>query len=351
MKQLLHNIKYHFLSTIRDKSAIFWVMIYPLILSSFFHFGLGSIQENNLKIIKLGTSAENLYNEYFKHIPVLELKEIKESDAKTFLKNRNIDIFVFDDLNVLIRENNINVNIVESIINQLKEMESMGKNFNNYDFTIDYSKENLIENKVVKSTMYTLLGTQFLYGYFMAINLLNNYQANLSSFAARVSASSLKKSTGFFTTFTISFIFNVISNILLMLLITKIYKINIITNLPLTLLIMLSGNLLGISLGLLISITNKFNIDMKTTVGVIGFLLLSFLSGMMGVEVKAFIIENMPILSKINPVSLSMDGLFYANILNRSDLVIKNSLIILGVSFIIITISILYMRRIKYDSI
>lgn len=136
-----------------------------------------------------------------------------------------------------------------------------------------------------------------------------------------------------------------------MLLITKIYKINIITNLPLTLLIMLSGNLLGISLGLLISITNKFNIDVKTTVGVIGFLLLSFLSGMMGVEVKAFIIENMPILSKINPVSLSMDGLFYANILNRSDLVIKNSLIILGVSFIIITISILYMRRIKYDSI
>ena len=77
----------------------------------------------------------------------------------------------------------------------------------------------------------------------------------------------------------------------------------------------------------------------------------SFLSGMMGITLKYVIDKNIPIINKINPISMITDGfysLYYYNSLNRYYF---NIISLLIVSTILIIISILSLRRQQYDSI
>ena len=77
----------------------------------------------------------------------------------------------------------------------------------------------------------------------------------------------------------------------------------------------------------------------------------SFLSGMMGVTLKYVIDKNIPIINKLNPASMITDGfysLYNYNTLNRY---YSNILSLLIVSFILVAISVIKLRRNKYDSI
>jgi len=76
-----------------------------------------------------------------------------------------------------------------------------------------------------------------------------------------------------------------------------------------------------------------------------------FLSGMMGISMKYIIDKNMPVINKINPANMITDGfysLYYYDTLNRYWMNIISLLIFSG---ILIVISILNLRRQKYDSI
>ena len=72
---------------------------------------------------------------------------------------------------------------------------------------------------------------------------------------------------------------------------------------------------------------------------------------MMGITLKYVIDKNIPIINKINPISMITDGfysLYYYNSLNRYYF---NIISLLIVSTILIIISILSLRRQQYDSI
>ena len=76
-----------------------------------------------------------------------------------------------------------------------------------------------------------------------------------------------------------------------------------------------------------------------------------FLSGMMGITMKYIIDKHIPFLNKINPASMITDGfyaLYYYDTLNRYwfDLI---SLLVLAA--ILVFVSIIGLRRQKYDNI
>lgn len=77
----------------------------------------------------------------------------------------------------------------------------------------------------------------------------------------------------------------------------------------------------------------------------------SFFSGMMGITMKYVIDKNIPVINKINPASMITDGfysLYYYDTLNRYWFNIISLLIF---SAIMLGLSILSLRRQKYDNI
>lgn len=76
-----------------------------------------------------------------------------------------------------------------------------------------------------------------------------------------------------------------------------------------------------------------------------------FFSGMMGITMKYMIDKNIPIINKMNPASMITDGfysLYYYDTLNRYWFNIYSLLIF---SAIMLGLSILSLRRQKYDNI
>lgn len=353
MKNFMHNLRYLLKSVIIDKDILFWIIFYPIILSSFFYFSLSG-KELTSKI-NVGLDSKNQYSFIFKKANIFNLVSVKKGDENLFLKNNTIDAFIDEKLNIKTSSNAINytfkVNVVESVVRQIKEMQNLSIPIEKYDFNINYFSNRDAEVSPIKFFMYSIVSMYMIYGYFMTLHLYSFYQANLSDFGARVSVSPISKFSKLFVPFVIGFIVNMFSNILLIFVITYIYGISIIQNIPYTIIILIVSNILGLSLGALISVTNKLSLNVKTILGVGFSLFLSFLTGMMNNKMKAIIEGVVPYISKINPVALGMDALYGINVLNDTKIIYENVTIMLVASLVILSISFLFINRGRYESI
>ena len=95
----------------------------------------------------------------------------------------------------------------------------------------------------------------------------------------------------------------------------------------------------------------KTNENLKTGILLAITMLGCFLSGMMGITMKYIIDKNIPIINKINPASMITDGfysLYYYDTLNRYWFNIASLAIF---AFLMILVSMISLRRQKYDSI
>ena len=111
------------------------------------------------------------------------------------------------------------------------------------------------------------------------------------------------------------------------------------------------GDLAGIALGVLISSTLKVSEGAKISITIAITMFLSVLSGMMGVTLKYMIDKNIPIINLVNPNNLITDGfysLYYYNTLSRYLRDVKYLLVFIVICLVISLIS---LRREKYDSI
>ena len=128
-------------------------------------------------------------------------------------------------------------------------------------------------------------------------------------------------------------------------------KIDYGNNLPLIILLAMTGSLAGLSLGMAIGTTLRTNENTKTGILLAITMFGCFLSGMMGITMKYIIDKNVPIINKINPASMITDGfysLYYYDTLDRFYFNLASLLIFSGIMIIISYIS---LRRQKYDSI
>lgn len=355
MKDFMHNFKYMLKSNLKSLDVLFWIVSYPIILSLLFYLSIGSIQHKKIDKLDVGIEENNPRLEYLKISNLFNFKYTTPETANKMIENKEINAFIDKDLNLLVNKNNVtnslNINIIDSILSQFKEMENLQIPIEKYDFKVNYFTQSDSEMGAVKFHMYSLIAMYLIYGYFISINGYSIYQANLSTLGARISVTPLKKSIALLTPFTIGLLVNIVSNIILILFITYVYKINVINNVLVSSLVILSANIFGVSLGAIFSITNKFNIDFKNGIGISLSLLMSFLTGMMSNDVKNIVEDGFPLLAKINPIALSMDALYGLNVLKDVNLAIENSILLLATSVVIIGVSVLFMRRLKYESI
>ena len=100
-----------------------------------------------------------------------------------------------------------------------------------------------------------------------------------------------------------------------------------------------------------IAVVSKGNSSFKSSLQISVTMLGCFLAGMMGVTTKYFIDKNIPIINMLNPAGMITDGfysLYYYDTLHRF---FFNLMSLLAFSLILIIISIIVLRRQKYDSI
>lgn len=382
----IHNLKYSLKTLFKNKMLIFWTFAFPIILGTLFNMAFKDIESSekldiiNIAIINTEEFKKNkMYKEIFDNLSdennqdrLFNIKYVNLEEAQNLLNDNEIDGFITftDKFKITVKSSGINETVLKTVTDEITQNELIFQNITKYEIqngNYDPNIINIIQEKLNNKTnienisndnlsytmieFYTLISMTCLYGGILTMVSINNCLPDMSNKGKRVSIAPVKKSKLIFSSLLASYITQLIGLALLFIFTIFVLKVDYGSNLPLIILLALTGSLAGLSLGIFISTIFKTNENTKTGIIISVTMLGCFFSGMMGITMKYIIDKNIPIINKLNPASMITDGfysLYYYDTLTRY---YTNIISLLIFAFLLITISILKLRRQKYDSI
>lgn len=351
MKSIWRNYIHQGKDMFRDFSFTFWGLLYPIILASFFYIAFSGITSGDIQDINIGIGRANPISHILDSIDILNVVEVSEDDIENSLATEEIDAYVKDDLGLIVDKSELNQTIIKGILDQIKQTIALKEPIENIDFNVDYLEKNNQESNGIIVIFYSLIAMVSTYGVFPGIETAVKSQANLTNIGARINISPIKKSTMIISGVAVGLTINIFSNILLLLFMKFVLKLDLFTNIPYSIIFILLGNLFGISLGVFIGSSNKMSSGAKVMISIASTLFLSFLAGLMSPDVKLLIEKNLPILAKINPIAIITNSLYRINLLDNTKNLFGGISLLILYSLILIFGSYLFLRRRQYDSI
>lgn len=368
---------------LKNKTMLFWTLVFPFVLGTFFQLALGNVGDMyEMEIIPIAiVDNEHYYkDEIFKSV-ISSLSEdgenklfdtvyVDETEANSLLNDNKIDAYIIIDEDnnpeMVVKENGINQTIVKGVLDEYYQMSSVTNQLVNYNpeviyngileklyeennFIVDDSNENL---DFSINYFFTLIAMTCLYGSLIGLEIIKDSEANLSKKGARMCVAPVNKFKVVLAGLLAGFLIEIVALVLLFLFLIFIFNINIGNQILPTALLTIVGILAGLSLGIFIGVCNRKSEDFKTGLLIASIMACCFFSGMMGmISIKVFFDETFPILSKINPVNTITDGLYSLFAYDNLD-VYYNCLIRISIfTLVLILLSFVFIRRKKYDSI
>ena len=281
-----HIFKNRFKILIRNKSMIFWTMIFPIILATLFYFAFSDIEnDSKLKTINIAVIQNEQFenNETLKTVlkslsedeenKIFNIQYVDESVAKNLLEEGRIDGYIISNENtsVIVKENGINQTIIKYVIDQVYQMQSVATNIYEYNpesivnvvkelflsennYFDDSSSKNM---NMMEIEFYTLIGMACLYGGFLALIVVDETEANLSAKGARVSIAPVHKLKVLLISLLVAFIIQYIETFILIAYLYFVLGVSFGGNIGYVCLLALFGCLAGTSLGLLVGVSSK----------------------------------------------------------------------------------------------
>lgn len=390
MKLFFHNFLYSFKILLRNKVLVFWIMLFPIILGTFFYLAFSQIEKKESfeafpigVVVKdnsiMANYAKNVFQELSKdgQDKIFQMEYMSVLKAEEKLQKKEIVGYVIcsSSLSFVIGNNGIYETILKTVVDQVLEefaiyttllekneenkkmdkawIEKTGKEINTI---LQKSFVSLIDDSPSKLSytmieFYSLIAMTCFYGAMLAMTSVNKNLANMSFVGKRVQVSPTPKFHLIFSSLLASFLIQIISLMVLFFYTTFLLHIHYGEHFLWIVLLSLFGAIAGLSLGVFVASVLKSNENIK-----IGFLILitmfgCFLSGMMGITMKYLIDTNFPIINRLNPLNMITDGfysLYYYGVHGKFFL----NLFSLGCfSIVLIGISVWVLRRQAYDSI
>ena len=349
----MRNLQYTMKLMFREKAFVFWTILYPLILGSFFYLAFGSLLTGNAIRFTVGIAPDNDYIGILKNIEVLELKEYPEEKAEEALKADEIVAYITEDMGVLAAKSGVGTTAVQMIATGVKQffyLLAHGADPRQMDWGKSYVKIKSQNVSPYATIFYTLFGMFCFYGFFGGVQILDIFQADVSELGKRMSVSPVKKGRYILGGLVAVFSLNVISNLLLIVYLNWVLKASLFTDYPSSISLILAGNLVGITMGVWLGSNSRLSPQIKMGLGIGIPLFLATLSGMMSVNIKTMIMRSLPWLDPINPVSIVTSGLYRINLLENHNYYGRGIFILLTLSAVFALLSVRALRRRSYDS-
>ncbi len=351
MKGVFRNCVYQGKNLFRDFGFSFWNLIYPLILAIFFNIAFSGMIDMKIENIDVGIKKGNPIEYVLDEIEFINVHEITDGEVSKKLENEEIYGFIDDDLNLLVKKSGINQTVIKEVIEQVKQMNKLNRPIENYDFEVDYVIDRNQKANSIIVIFYSLIVMFSIFGVSAGIVTVSLAQANLSNIGARISITPLKKQNFLLAGVIVALLLNLASNVILLIFMKYVLKIGLFNEIKYSTIFIIIGNLFGICLGIFIGASNKQSMNTKILMGVVSTLVLSFLSGMMGPAIKTMVDKHVPIINRINPVSIISNNLYRINLLGSTKSVNEGILILSIYCVVLISISYIFLRRKNYDSI
>lgn len=376
--------KYSLLRLIRNKSNLFWILLFPILLGCMFKVAFSNIgKSESFQPIPVALVCEECENADNFRLTVDELgKEGKdqmlsvtyceEKEALELLEKKEIDgiLYASDTVKLSISANMGNAQMNQSILKSFVEEYNVSAKIIADTWATHPEKIPALLDQITKHTAYyeevslsrsnTDTYTQYFYnliamaclytamgGLFVAVE----NQANLSTLAARKNISPAKKQVTIIGELAASILFEYVLNLLAFLFIVFVLQVDMTTRLPYALLAIFVSTMTGICLGFFLG-----SIGPKSEGGKVGMMFAivmpcCFFSGLMMGNMRIIVEQYAPFVNRINPAALMSDCFYSLAIYDSMERYTRNILTLLLLSFIFCLGGFLFTRRKKYASL
>ena len=369
---------------LRNKSNIFWTLMFPIILGTLFYVTFGGIyDEYNSEAIKTAVVFESdneaTNNNIKTYLESLEMNDHKMLDiiytdyetALDMLKddekvNGIISVHENGKLSLDINSNGVlstiqenittiynqNVELIEKVSKEhpeklmdvLKGVMSRVSYINTHAMGGD-NKDPFI------SYFYNLIAMAAMFAALNSVRIGTSCQANMSKVGARTNAAPVNRMVFQAAGFIASYI---VQTLIVFVAITYLMfglKIDFGGEKIFVYITTAFASLVGTSLGFFVGNLGSFTLEKKESI-LVGITLTGCaLSGLMYGDMKAIITENVPIINKINPAAVISDSYYSLNMFGTSGRYTEAVMYMLILSAVFIVLALVMGRRNHYDSI
>lgn len=331
---MLHLLKYRLRLMIRNKVLLFWTLVFPMLLTTFF----GMVLKDAYRVDTFTTvpiavvEQENLtqLKEVLREVKqgdtsLFKVSYVSDKQAEELLKEDKVSAVVKmqEPIQITVNQNGLNQTITKTFFDEYSQKMSLveeamklhpdGSALSQlFQETTSHVEEMKTDNTDLSAVFfYSVLAMNAMFGGYWAINSMYELQANQSERAARLSVSPMHKGKALLADFIIDISIQIVFLLIQFSYMYFILDVSFGAQLGYVFLMMVLGAFAGNAFGILIgSITSKIPQEGKTGIMTSITLICSALAGMMMVQLKYYVQEYVPILAYINPVNMITDGLY-----------------------------------------
>ena len=374
---MLHLLKYSFLSKVRNFNIIFWPLVFPLVLGTFFYFAFGNINEADFQTVAVGVVKEDSADPFFmtyldevkKSSPdLLKAEEMPEKEALEALQDKKIKgiYYVGKDPSLTVAGTGMEESILQTVLdscgntratitNIMKKNPQMDmKTMKTLLSSQDLVKEVSLGGRTIDGNVqffYALIAMACLYGCFIGFGSSIGIQANITPLAARRCVTPTHKLKLILTDQLASFALGYMDVIILILYLRYILNLDFQGQMGKMLVVSFFGSLIGVSMGMFIGSFGKMQEGAKIGIMLGISMVSSFLAGLMNGNMKDIVEISAPFVNRINPASLIADAFYCINVYDDTARYYRSLATLAVMCVVLVMASFFMVRRERYDSI
>ena len=378
----MHMYKYRLRCLGRDREMVFWTFVFPLILATLYHFAFGQLmgRQETFSPVKAVVIASDAYRQ---NVPfrqalsamsgpgegqLIELTVTDDREARRLLEDGAVAgvITVGDSVELIVRQSGIEQSILKAILDEyahtyatitgiLEEhpadpaglLREIGQR-RSYTQQISFSSA---EPDTVLNVFYALIAMTCLYGGFWGLRNTTDVQADLSPQGARRSVAPTHKLSVVLCDLAAALTIGLAEVAVLLAYLAVVLRVSFGNQVSYALLTCLTGCIAGVSLGVFIGTFARKGEDVKTAILIGSSMTMSFLAGLMIVNMKDIIARRAPFLSYINPATLITDAFYSLYVFDNHRRFFLNVGLLILISSVMCILSVLRLRRDRYASL
>lgn len=376
----LHNLKYEILQSLRVKDVLVWLIIFPIVLGTFFKIVFTDLWDktvvfDTVPVAVVETSEDKIFHSVIDEIessdsPLLKVTYTDKDKAMKLLEDKKITGIIFIENGekslTVASESGTNETIVKSFLEQYMVQEKIITDTVKNDparlnevISVLGDRSSYVENIPLTegdpdpytSYFYNLIAMVGLFGSITGLHIAINNQANLSPIGARRNCSPTPKLVSMLAALIGSFIVQAICVIISVSYIAFVLKVDFGARLPLVYVSGIIGGITGVSMGFFVGSFGNMSEGIKVGISMAFSMICCFLSGLMVGNMKAILAEKAPWVNEINPAALISDSFYCLDVYSDYDRYIRKSVTLLIICAAFILTGSLITRRKKYASV
>ena len=374
-----HNLKYEILDSIRVKDVIIWLMLFPIVLGTFFKIAFGNIYENDVlfSTIKVAIVEKDGEDKMFRQVmdmlskaddPLLDPIYADEDEALKILDDEEVEgiIYTGDKLSLTVSSNGIEQTVLKSFADQYNSESSIIREafednpiklmmvVDDLTKEVDSCKDIPLADgdlDVYLQYFYNLIAMVAMFGSITGLHVSIANQANLSALGARKNCSPTPKFITLISGLIGSYVVQGICMVICVTFTAFVLKVDFGSRLPLVYVASLLGGILGVSFGFFVGSIGSWSENTKVGVSMAVSMVSCFLSGLMVGNIKGIISNIAPWFNNINPAAVISDSFYCLNMYEDFTRFFTKLITMCIISAIFIVLGFVMTRRKKYASI